>query len=217
MSGVNLAYERLTMLRNISLLLAGALLAGCESTGVQGTTSYRDGIESNMAYHGSVIGNDQYTGQVAGERSYRPAADRTTVVERTRTTHSAAEPAAARTEVVAPSPNQPARNELGASGYPTGMTASNDLRATALIDRSDNSIRIANASDHDIRDAKVWIDGTYFARVSAIPARGTITVDRSSFANRSGNAPTQLKGVKEIQLQTGSELFNLQGPVQDDR
>jgi hypothetical protein len=97
------------------------------------------------------------------------------------------------------------------------MTASDQLKVTALVDHDGNGLRVANASDKDIRDARIWLDGTYFARVSSIPTRATVTVDRKSFVNESGNSPSTLKGVKRIQVQTSDALYNVQGPVMDDR
>jgi hypothetical protein len=241
------------MLRTTALLLAGALVAGCQSTGVHGNADYHGDVYGQTAYHGDVAGTEAYgTGRVAGEKSYgtsspdrTASAQHTTTIERTapepteqtagartevtrRTDVTPAPTAGARpevtrrTETVTPTPNAaprvvaPARNNT-ASGFPTGMTASNNLTATALIDHAGDSVRIANASDKDVRDARVWIDGTYFARVSSIPSRATVTIDRKSFVNGSGNSPTTLKDAKSIQIQMSNNLYNLHGPVMDDR
>jgi len=224
------------MLRTTALLLAGALVAGCQSTGVQGKADYHGNVHGDYAYHGNVEGKESYaSGRVAGDKSYGTAstdrttsAERTTTVERSTAPEPVEQPAAARTQVttrtetVTPAPTAaprvvaPARNDT-ASGFPTGLTASSDLNATALIDHAGDSVRIANASDKDVRDARVWIDGTYFARVSSIPSRATVTVDRKSFVNGSGNSPTTLKDAKSIQLQMSNNLYNLHGPVMDDR
>jgi len=246
------------MLRTISLLVAGALIAGCESTGVQGKADYNGDVQAQNHYHGNVYGEKSYGSKPSGEKAYRtyPTADertasasRTTTVERT--TETREQPAAARTEVTtrtetetpapapavkttetpAPTPtpahkttettenSTPRTTGLPAptNTYPTGKTASDQLKVTALVDHDGNGLRVANASDKDIRDAKIWLDGSYFARVSSIPTRTTVTVDRKSFVNESGNSPSTLKGVKSIQVQTGDTLYNVQGPVMDDR
>jgi hypothetical protein len=231
------------MLRTTTLLLAGALIAGCESDGVHGREDYHGNVQGEATYRDNVSGDQAYSsGRVSGAKSYgTTTADRTTTVDRStpvertttveRTTpEPVVQPAAARTEVTArtervtptptPTPTPavtPARTEVANNAFPTGMKASNELTATTLIDRTGNSLRIANASDKDVRDAKVWIDGTYFARVSSIPSKATVTVDRTSFVNGSGNSPASLKDVKTVQLQTSSSLYNLSGPVLDDR
>jgi hypothetical protein len=221
------------MLRTISLLVAGALIAGCETTGVQGTEDFSRDVHAQSQYHGRVYGDESYGSQIAGEKAYHPApagSKRTATVERT--TETEVQPAGARTEVSsrtetpdpaatpAPEPG-PAHRITGrapaTNRYPSDLTASDQLHVTALVDHDGNGLRVANASDKDIRDAKIWLDGSYFARVSSIPTRTTVTVDRKSFVNESGNSPTSLKGVKSIQVQMSDGLYNVQGPVMDDR
>lgn len=99
--------------------------------------------------------------------------------------------------------------------YPADLHATDDLRATALI--QDNGIKIANATDREIHDVKVWIDGTYVSQVNSIPAHGSVTVERKAFADRNGNLPSDTKGFKQVQLQTRDNLYNLQGPVFENR
>ena len=71
------------MLRTISLLVAGALIAGCESTGVQGEADYHgDVVGSQTAYHGRVQGDQSYGGHVAGDKAYHhePTAEERTAL-----------------------------------------------------------------------------------------------------------------------------------------
>ncbi len=103
--------------------------------------------------------------------------------------------------------------------YPRDLKASDDLRATAVVDPTYSSIKIANASDRDLRNATIWIDGKYAAQIGQVPARGTVTIQRSDLVNRDGSAApvADLKNVARIQLQTRDNLYNLQGPVFDNR
>ena len=100
--------------------------------------------------------------------------------------------------------------------FPTDMRASDDLRATAMIGR--DGIKIANATDQEIKDAKLWVDGTYVTQVNSIPAHSVVTVTRSALSDRNGNLPpADMQGLKNLQLQTPANLYNLQGPVFENR
>jgi hypothetical protein len=100
--------------------------------------------------------------------------------------------------------------------FPTDMRASDDLRATAMIVGRDG-IKIANATDQEIKDAKLWVDGTYVTQVNSIPAHSVVTVKRTALSDRSGNLPGDLQGVTQLQLETHANLYNLQGPVFENR
>jgi hypothetical protein len=99
--------------------------------------------------------------------------------------------------------------------FPNDMRASDDLRATAMVGR--DGIKIANATDQEIKDAKLWVDGTYVTQVNSIPAHSVVTVKRSELSDRNGNLPTDMQGIKNLQLQTHANLYNLQGPVFENR
>lgn len=100
--------------------------------------------------------------------------------------------------------------------FPTDMRASDDLRATAMIVGRDG-IKIANATDQEIKDAKLWLDGTYVTQVNSIPAHTVVMVKRTALSDRNGNLPADLQGVKQLQLETHANLYNLQGPVFENR
>lgn len=90
---------------------------------------------------------------------------------------------------------------------------SNDLRATAVVDRSGN-ITIYNATAKAITDARVWVNGEFVAHVISIPAHGSVMVTRNQFYNGQGQTLAVVKTAPtSVQLQTGNELYNLQGPV----
>jgi hypothetical protein len=98
--------------------------------------------------------------------------------------------------------------------YPRDATASDDLRAAALIDREKGTIRILNFSDRPLNDAIVWVNGSFVNRVSAIPPNGSKTVSRADFYDATGRSlVNQSTSANRVQIQWGNELYNLQGPV----
>ena len=98
--------------------------------------------------------------------------------------------------------------------YPREASASDDLRAAALINRDKNSIRILNFSDRPLNDAIVWVNGAFVHRVDAIPPNGSVTLPRASFYDATGRSlANQSTSANRVQIQWGDELYNLQGPV----
>src|SRR3954467_2982970 len=92
--------------------------------------------------------------------------------------------------------------------------ASDDLRATALINKGDNSIKIINSTQQSINDAKLWVNGAYVTHVDTIPARGVVTVKRENLYNRDGiNLSKANVGITKVQLEQGDKFYNLEGPV----
>lgn len=92
--------------------------------------------------------------------------------------------------------------------------ASDELRATALIDRKDNTIRILNPTDRSIRSAKVWINRNFVTPVDNIPSHGSVTLRRDEFYNSSGMPLTKSDTTASVvQLEEGGKLYNLLGPV----
>jgi hypothetical protein len=291
------------MLRITTLVLAGALVAGCQESDLQQLTAHHGGVQGEKSYGGdvdgtvtyrdhAVYGDPKYTqARVSGDKSYgsdqgisrsdvsrsdvtrgdvsrsdisrsdvsrdqelaRTDTSRTTDVRqpsvRTETvTNTPTTPSEARTsaDVRAPadvradlqkSADARASAELrtpdnaGKAGsgkadpermafastarFPTDMRASDDLRATAMI--THDGIKIANATDQEIKDAKLWIDGTYVTQVNSIPAHSVVTVKRTALSDHRGNLPSDLQGVKQLQLETHANLYNLQGPVFENR
>jgi hypothetical protein len=98
--------------------------------------------------------------------------------------------------------------------YPRDATASDDLRAAALIDREKNTIRILNFSDRPLNDAVVWVNGAFVHRVETIPPNGSRTLSRAQFYDATGRSLAgQSTTANRVQIQWGEELYNLQGPV----
>ena len=98
--------------------------------------------------------------------------------------------------------------------YPTRSPAKEDLRAAAVVNRDNGSIRIYNFTDRPLTGANVWINGAYVQRADTIPARGSVALSRNRFFDRSGtnfasgNAP-----INRVELQFDNDLYMLMGPV----
>ena len=98
--------------------------------------------------------------------------------------------------------------------YPRDARASDDLRAAALIDREDNTLRILNFSDRPLNDAVVWVNGAFVHRVASVPPNGSVTIPRGQFYDANGRSlANQATSANRVQIQWGDELYNLQGPV----
>ena len=99
------------------------------------------------------------------------------------------------------------------SEYPSTQP-SRDLRATALINRGDNTIKIINPSDEAIADARVWVNGAFVARVASIPSHGTVVLNRVQFYDSGGRTLADTKtSATKVELQAGKDFHELLGPV----
>ena len=242
------------MLRITPLLLAAALIAGCQEGDLQQITARHSRVEGDKSYGPDVQGDNTFRNHaVYGDPKYTENVKRTDDVARTASvrtetvTNTPTTPAEVRTsaDVRAPADvradlqqNTPTEVRAGvrapadsitAGGkadperaafastarFPNDMHATDDLRATAMITR--DGIKIANATDREIKDAKLWIDATYVTQVNSIPAHTVVTIKRTDLADRNGNLPADINGVKQLQLQTRDNLYNLQGPVFENR
>jgi hypothetical protein len=248
------------MIRITTLILAGALIAGCQKDDLQQITARHSRVEGEKSYGPDVQGDNTFRNHaVYGDPKYTEGAKRTDV-EVTRT-DDVARTASVRTETVTNTPNTPAEvrtsadvrapadvradiqrtptdiragvrapaETVAAGGkadperaafantarFPNDMHATDDLRATAMISR--DGIKIANATDREIKDAKLWVDGTYVTQVNSIPAHSVVTVNRTDLSDRNGNLPSSTNDIKQVQLQTRDNLYNLQGPVFENR
>jgi hypothetical protein len=246
------------MLRITTLILAGALIAGCQDSDLRQITAQRGGVQGEKSYGGEVHGDNTFRDHaVYGDPKYTDGVKRTDVdVKRS---DDVARTASVRTETVTNTPNTPAEartsadvrapadvradiqktpteiragvrapaNDVGGKAdperaafastarFPADMRATDDLRATAMIGR--DGIKIANATDREIKDAKVWVDGTYVTQVNSIPPHSVATINRTDLSDRNGNLPAATNDFKQVQLQTRDNLYNLQGPVYENR
>ena len=99
------------------------------------------------------------------------------------------------------------------SQYPNKQ-ASDDLRATALIDRKEGTIKIINSTQQSLTDVKLWVNGAYVTHVDTIPARGIVTIKRENLYNRDGISLAKANaGITKVQLEQGDRFYNLEGPA----
>jgi hypothetical protein len=92
--------------------------------------------------------------------------------------------------------------------------ASDTLRATALVNRQDNTVRILNPTDRSIRNAKVWVNRNFVTPVDNIPSHGSTTLRRDEFYNSSGLPLTKSDTTASVvQLEEDGKLYDLLGPV----
>jgi hypothetical protein len=99
------------------------------------------------------------------------------------------------------------------SQYPNKQP-SDDLRATALINKGDNTIKLINSTNQAINDTKLWVNGAFVTHVDTIPAKGVVTIKRENLYNRDGIPLSKANiGVSKVQLEVGDKLYNLEGPA----
>jgi hypothetical protein len=99
------------------------------------------------------------------------------------------------------------------SQYPSKQ-ASDDLRATALVDRKEGTIKIINSTSQAITDAKLWVNGAFVTHVDTIPARGLVTIKRENLYDRNGIPLAKANaGISRVQLESGDKFYNLEGPA----
>ena len=99
------------------------------------------------------------------------------------------------------------------SQYPNKQ-ASDDLRATALINRKDGTIKIINSTNQALTDARLWVNGAFVTHVDTIPARGMLTIKRENLYDSHGISLAKSNaGITKVQLEAGDKFYNLEGPV----
>jgi hypothetical protein len=175
-------------LRTSTLIVAGAMLAGCEDAGVNGVAAYRPGVDASLPEHQAAANRDMGEARTASARM-GPS-----------TNPDAARPAAGRGD-----------------WYPSDAKATGDIPFTAVVSSSGDALKIVNPTDRDVRDAKVWVNGSYVAWVSEIPPRGTASVRLSDFTDSRGNTLSDAKAVRQIQVNSRDGVYNVQGPAFDSR
>ena len=99
------------------------------------------------------------------------------------------------------------------SQYPNKQ-ASDDLRAAALIDRKEGTIKIINSTSQALTDSKLWVNGAFVTHVDTIPARGMLTIKRENLYDRNGISLAKANaGITKVQLEQGDKFYNLEGPA----
>lgn len=91
--------------------------------------------------------------------------------------------------------------------------ANQDLQASALVNRGNDTITIRNFSDQTLRDVRVFVNREYIREIDSIPAHGSVTIHQDQFYDRQGqNLGNQNVTVNTVHMQTQDQLFQLQGP-----
>lgn len=101
---------------------------------------------------------------------------------------------------------------------PKDVQPKDNLRAAAIVDRQDNSIRIYNFTDKPLNAGNIWINHAYVQRLETVPAHGSVTLSRSHFYDHTGRslAKTDIP-VNNVQIQWDNDVYNLMGPVYEQR
>jgi hypothetical protein len=119
---------------------------------------------------------------------------------------------------VAPLPNEQAELTAYAAGarFPEGTQASDDVKVTAVVDRSERTIAIRNFGDDELKDLEVWVDGKYVRRLPALAARAGVVLHFGQFYDAAGETLAAGNGtVARVQLKVGDRLLNAMGPAFD--
>ena len=99
------------------------------------------------------------------------------------------------------------------SQYPNKQ-ASDDLRAAALVDRKEGTIKIINSTSQSLTDAKLWVNGAFVTHVDTVPARGIVTIKRENLYDHNGIPLAKANaGISKVQLEVGDKFYNLEGPA----
>jgi hypothetical protein len=99
------------------------------------------------------------------------------------------------------------------SQYPSKQ-ASDDLRAAALVNREDGTIKIINSTSQALTDTRLWVNGTYVTHVDTVPARGMITIKRENLYDQKGISLSKANAsINKVQLEMGDKFYNLEGPA----
>jgi hypothetical protein len=101
--------------------------------------------------------------------------------------------------------------------YPATRPTSDGLKVAAIVNRSDESIKVYNFGDRSITNSKVWVNRGFVAKVDAIPPQSHVTIKMDRLFGPFGNTFSSQKDTLAtlVQLQTDDGLYTLMGPVQE--
>jgi hypothetical protein len=115
--------------------------------------------------------------------------------------------------------NAPTMPQLAAyaASHPFPTTEPSDhLRAAAIVNRSNGTIKIYNFSDRPIRDADIWVNKAFVQHVSGIAPNSSVVMPMNQLYDGLGqNFATVNAHVNTVQLQMSNEFYNLEGPASD--
>jgi hypothetical protein len=118
--------------------------------------------------------------------------------------------------LTAPQPPGPAELAAyaGSHQYPTGSPARNDLRAAALVNAEQGTLKVYNFGTEPIRDADLWVNQAFVRHIGQVAPGSSVTVQ---FANLYNGLGQQFSGrgdhVNLVQIEQDHNLQTLMGPV----
>ncbi len=111
--------------------------------------------------------------------------------------------------------SKPAQLAAAAAGSPYPSTQATPApQLGAVYNRDNHTIRILNFSDQQVKDGKVWINGTFVHPIQSIPPHGMVTLDTEKFYGSAGRPMRDLSVTPaNVQIQVDNSLYNVQGPL----
>ncbi len=89
-----------------------------------------------------------------------------------------------------------------------------DLHIAVLV--KGDHMRLVNFTDDTIRNADIWINGTFVHHIDALPARGSVTLLKSAFYDTTGHSFADVSTpTHEVTVQQGNTVSTTLGPVNE--
>lgn len=99
-------------------------------------------------------------------------------------------------------------------GSQSGGVAPRQIPLSVIVDKGDREIKVYNFTGEPVRDAKLWVNRTFVAKIDGIAPQGRAVVKTDRFYDSLGNPFSKLnQEVSSVQLETADGLFDLQGPA----
>ena len=93
------------------------------------------------------------------------------------------------------------------------------VRVGAVVDKDSGAIRLYNFSDQVVDAGNIWLNGTYVHQVGALPAMGSIRLNRADFYDKTGQSFASSKlPVDSIVIQstgTKGRAFSVLGMIEE--
>lgn len=100
--------------------------------------------------------------------------------------------------------------------YPTTNATTEKLAVTGEIDYQIKVINLINLGDKDLSDLVIWVNGTYSAPMSVLPAKQQRGVNfRLLFDGAGKRAPDKGTWVTKVELFCGGQLYTIKTRAAD--
>jgi hypothetical protein len=98
--------------------------------------------------------------------------------------------------------------------FPANASASDQLRAAAIVNRSAGTIKVYNFDTKPIRDAEIWVNKAYVQRVSGIAPNSSVLMRFDELYNGLGQSFSSPNGpVSTVHIRMDGTIYALQGPA----